>query len=211
MKIAIVTFDGFNEIDSFVALNILNRVKQAGWKAELVAPSATVTSLNGVTVQVEKGLDFANVADVVLFGSGRKTREVIKDEGLMASFKLDPQRQLIGSQCSGALIMQRLGLLQSLPACTDSTTRPYLEETGITVLGQPFYAEGNIATAGGCLSSQYLAAWVLLQKLGEAAMADALRYVAPVGEEEKLISHTLEVITGYQRLIPERLIQASAL
>jgi hypothetical protein len=29
MKIAVVTFDGFNEIDSFVAAHILNRVERA--------------------------------------------------------------------------------------------------------------------------------------------------------------------------------------
>ncbi len=33
MRIAILTFDGFNEIDSFVALNILNRVRREGWNS----------------------------------------------------------------------------------------------------------------------------------------------------------------------------------
>ena len=36
MQIVILTFDGFNEIDSFVACNILNRVR--GWRAQIVAP-----------------------------------------------------------------------------------------------------------------------------------------------------------------------------
>jgi hypothetical protein len=35
MRIAVLTFDGFNEIDSFVASNILNRVK--GWSAQICA------------------------------------------------------------------------------------------------------------------------------------------------------------------------------
>ena len=39
MRVAIVTFDGFNEIDSFVISAMLNRVKRAGWKAEITAPS----------------------------------------------------------------------------------------------------------------------------------------------------------------------------
>ena len=49
------------------------------------------------------------------------------------------------------------------PACTDVTTKPWVMEAGVRVLDQPFYAEGNIATAGGCLAQQYLAAWVLLR------------------------------------------------
>src|SRR5690242_14592989 len=109
MKIAIVTFEGFNEIDSFVALNILNRVKREGWKAEIAAPTLTIASLNGVTIQAQQPLEFANEADVVLFGSGRLTRQVVQDEKLLSRLQLDPARQLIGSQCSGALIMKKLG------------------------------------------------------------------------------------------------------
>ena len=194
MKIAIVTFDGFNEIDSFVVFNILNRVKVDGWQAFIVGPTTTVTSLNGVTIQTQQPLAFANQADVVLFGSGRYTRQVVQDESLMAALQLDPTRQLIGSQCSGALILNRLGLVNGRPVCTDNTTRPWLEAEGVQVLAQPFLAEGNVATAGGCLASQYLAAWVILRGAGSAHVADALGYVAPVGEEEAFVAHSLEVI-----------------
>ena len=51
MHIAILTFDGFNEIDSLVALGILNRHKKAGWKISLATPSEYVTSMNGVTLR----------------------------------------------------------------------------------------------------------------------------------------------------------------
>ena len=30
MRVAIVTFDGFNELDSFIALGLLNRLSAAG-------------------------------------------------------------------------------------------------------------------------------------------------------------------------------------
>ena len=32
MHIAILTFDGFNEIDSIVALGVLGRVRKPGWR-----------------------------------------------------------------------------------------------------------------------------------------------------------------------------------
>ncbi|MBN9392241.1 MAG: DJ-1/PfpI family protein [Chloroflexi bacterium] len=195
MKIAIVTFEGFNEIDSFVALNILNRVKQENWKAVIVAPTEVVTSLNGVTIHAQKSLCFVAEADVVLFGSGRLTRQIVQDERLLAKLKVEPERQLIGSQCSGALVMKKLGLVENVPLCTDATTRPFLLETGATVLEQPFYANGNIASAGGCLSAVYLAAWVILNLAGRAAAEDALGYVAPVGEQEQFVANALRVIT----------------
>jgi transcriptional regulator GlxA family with amidase domain len=194
MRIAIVTFDGFNEIDSFVVLNILNRVNRKDWKAEIVAPSDSVTSMNGVTVHTQQPFSFVNQADVVLFGSGRRSRDVVQDERLMSMFQLDQLCQLIGSQCSGALLMKRLGLAENMPICTDLGTRPWLVESGAWVVDRPFIAKGHIATAGGCLSSQYLAAWVIHRSLGRDAVVDALSYVAPVGEEQSLVERVFTVI-----------------
>lgn len=97
MKIAIVIFEGFNEIDSFVALNILNRVTCKDWKAEIVAPTEHVKSMNGVTVYRQKPLAFVQEADAVLFGSGRLTRSIVEDEKLMSVLHLEPSKQLIGS------------------------------------------------------------------------------------------------------------------
>ena len=128
MRIAVVTFEGFNELDSFIALGLLNRLASAGWKAEIASPSSHVTSMNGVTVQAQQALEFANEADVVLFGSGLYTRAIAEDKGktgsLLDRLQLDPVRQTIGAQCSGALLLARLGLLADMPAAIDSSTRP---------------------------------------------------------------------------------------
>lgn len=51
MHIAIPTFDGFNKLDSLIALGILNRVKMPGWRVMLVCPTATLTSMNGVVMR----------------------------------------------------------------------------------------------------------------------------------------------------------------
>lgn len=45
MQIAVLTFDGFNELDSFIAAAILNRAKANGVAAYLTAPTPEVTSL----------------------------------------------------------------------------------------------------------------------------------------------------------------------
>ncbi len=197
MKIAIATFDRFNEIDSFVACHILNRVSHPGWKAEIAAPTATVTSMNGVTITAQQPLEFLNEADVVLFGSGRATREIVQDDAIMNRIQLDPKRQLIASQCSGGLMLARLGLLEHIPVCTDQGTRPHLEAVGAKVLDAPFYAEGNIASAGGCLGGQYLATWVIWRLLGKQAVLDALDYVVPVGQESEYTTRAIETVAPY--------------
>ena len=197
MRIAVLTFDGFNEIDSFVVSHILNRVKRPGWKAEIVSPTDWVQSMNGVRVAAQRRLEFANEADAVLVGSGRLTRQIIGDDDLMSRLELDPGRQLIGSQCSGALVLARLGLLTSRPACTDLMTRPFLEAAGVQVLDRAFFARGNVATAGGCLSATYLATWVLWRLLGRGAAEEALSYVAPVGERDEFLARTLGTVEPF--------------
>jgi hypothetical protein len=53
MHIAILTFDGFNELDSLIALGILNRVKLPGWRVSIASPTARVRSMNGVTLEAQ--------------------------------------------------------------------------------------------------------------------------------------------------------------
>lgn len=197
MQIAILTFDGFNELDSFIASAILNRMKTKGWKAFITSPAARVTSMNGVTVHAERPLAFATEADAVIVGSGVKTRAIARDHDLLAQIQLDPRRQLVGAQCSGTLLLAKLGLLGARPACTDLTTKPWVIEADVRVLDQPFYAEGNIATAGGCLSAQYLAAWLLLRGAGSADAEAALHYVAPVGEKDAYVARAMAAVVDY--------------
>lgn len=196
-RVAIVTFDGFNELDSFIALGMLNRLRPQGFSAQITGPGLKLTSMNGVSVDVQQPLEFANEADVVLFGSGIYTRAIAENAALMDRLTLDPLRQLIGAQCSGTLLLARLGLIGNMPACTDLTTKPWVVEAGVRVVDEPFHARGPVATAGGCLASQYLAAWVMLRRAGRQAAEQALHHVAPVGEKEAYVKKLLDVVTPF--------------
>jgi len=197
VQIAVLTFDGFNELDSFVAAAILNRMKAKGWAAHITAPTAEVTSLNGVTVQRQKPLEFSAQADAIIIGSGRNTRDIAADAELLSRIRLDPSRQLIGAQCSGPLLLAKLGLIGDVPACTDLTTKPWVIEAGVNVIDAPFVAHGNVATAGGCLSSQYLATWLIARLAGLQDAQDAMHYVAPVGEKDAYVARAMSVVTPF--------------
>lgn len=198
MHIAILTFDGFNELDSLIALGILNRIKRPGWRVALASPSETVTSMNGVRLYRQACLEELEFCDAVLVGSGIRTREIAEDVAMMQLLaRLNPARQLIGAQCSGTLLLAKAGLLNGVPGCTDLTTKPWVQEAGIEVLEQPFFARDNLATAGGCLASIYLAAWTLARLVGLDAAAEALHYVAPVGEKEDYVARALVNIEPY--------------
>ncbi|MFD9216919.1 DJ-1/PfpI family protein [Streptomyces sp. NPDC059544] len=194
MQVAVVTFDGFNELDSFIASALINRCRPKGLQAFITTPTPVVTSMNGVETKGQRPMEFVTEADVVLIGSGVKARDVIADDHLISKLQLDPSRQLIGAQCSGALVLARLGLLEDMPACTDMKSRPYVEAFDVTVLDAPFHAEGNLATAGGCLASQYLATWVISRALGEDAARDVINYVAPVGENQQTVERAMRAV-----------------
>ena len=197
MRIAILTFDGFNEIDSFVASYMINRAAPPGWKAEITCATPVVESGRGVRVSAQQPLEFAREADAVVVGSGKLTARLVEDGGLLSRLSLDPGRQLVASQCSGALMLARLGMLEGLPACTDRQTAPLLKATGVRVLEQAFFASGNVATAGGCLASHYLATWVLWRLGGRAMAEEALSYVAPVGEETEWTARALGTVGAF--------------
>jgi transcriptional regulator GlxA family with amidase domain len=197
MHITILTFQGFNELDSFIALGLLNRIKKPDWKVTICCPEPMVTSMNGVTVHAQSRLADARTADAVIVGSGIKTREVVNDTAMMAELQLDPSRQLIAAQCSGTLVLAKLGILGAVPACTDLTTKPWVLEAGVDVLNQPFFAKGNVATAGGCFASPYLAAWIIARTEGQEAARQALHYVAPVGEKDEYVALAMKNIAPY--------------
>lgn len=193
MKIAIVTLEAFNELDSFVASALLNRVTVADWTVQICCPSDSVTSMNGVQIHAQQLVEYANEADIVLFGSGMKTAEYANDANFLARFSLDPHRQLIGAQCSGALFLHRLGLANGTLS-TDTMTAPHLAEAGVNVSDQPLHVDGNVASAGGCLASHYLAAWAIAMKTDWQTAADIIHYVAPVGQKDDFVERARRVV-----------------
>jgi transcriptional regulator GlxA family with amidase domain len=182
MKTAIVIFDKFTDIDLFLMWDLLNRVRTEDWSVRILGESESHVSATGISIATHGRIEEANDADAVLFVSGQGTRDRITDENWLAKFDLNPEKQLIGSICSGSLILARLGLLAGKTATTYPTSKDLLESFGVEVVEKPFVAHGNIATAGGCLAQQYLIGWVI-EKLADSEWRDlVLRSIQPVGE-----------------------------
>ncbi len=199
MHIAILTFDGFNELDSLIAYGMLSRISllgDANWKVSIASPTARITSMNGLTIDAHIDLKEANQVDAILIGSGMKTREVANDSSILSQLQLDPRRQLIAAQCSGTFLLAKLGLIGDLPACTDLTSKPWVQAAGVSILNQAFFSRGNLATAGGCLSAQYISAWMIYRLKGAEEAKEVLYYFAPVGEKDEYVARGLAHINA---------------
>lgn len=182
MNLSIVIFDQFTDIDLFLMWDLLNRVRLPDWNVRILGDKSHQISATGIVIPTHGLIDEANDSDVVLFVSGQGTRAKMKDHAWLSRFRLDPQRQMIGSICSGALLLGALKLLEGKMATTYPTTKQTLESLGVTVEEKAFVAHGNIATAGGCLASQYLVGWVIEKKADAEWKQLILKSIRPVGE-----------------------------
>ena len=199
MRISILTFDAFNDLDSLVAYAMLKRIALLGdadWQVRIASPTPRVTSMNGLTIDAHEDLSRVGDADAVLIGSGMKTRDVAANPAIMGQLgALNPARQLLGAQCSGTYLLGQLGVLNGVPACTDLTSKPWVVASGVDVVNQPFAAQGNVATAGGCMAAQYLVTWLIARLKGIDAAREVMYYFAPVGEKATYVERALAHVT----------------
>lgn len=181
-KIAIVIFDKFTDLDLWLMWDLLNRVRITDWEVKILGEKDSHFSATGIETKTHGRIEETNDADAVLFVSGQGTRDCIADENWLAKFKLNPEKQFIGSICSGSLILAKLGLLEGKTATTYPTSKAVLESFGVEVVEKPFVAHGRVATAGGCLAQQYLIGWVI-ENLVDKDWADlVVKAIQPVGE-----------------------------
>lgn len=82
MHVAILTFEGYAELDSLVAPGVLNRARTPDRRVTIAAPGAKVASMNGVAIERTATLEEASAADAVIVGSGITTREVVEDPAI---------------------------------------------------------------------------------------------------------------------------------
>jgi transcriptional regulator GlxA family with amidase domain len=182
MDIAIVAFEDFTDLDVFLPWDLLNRVRRPDWRVRILAENAHVRSAAGLVIPTHDRLEEAAAAAAVLFTSGPGARRLYRDPAFLGRFRLDPSRQLIGSMCSGALILAALGLLDGKRATTYPTSRALLAEfDDVEIVEQPFVCEGKVATAAGCLAGADLAGWIIAELAGSELRDVVLRSVQPVG------------------------------
>ncbi|HDR9482650.1 TPA: DJ-1/PfpI family protein [Burkholderia aenigmatica] len=182
--IALVAFDRFTDVDLFLMWDILGR-NNRDWRVRILGAQPVLHSAHGLAIPTHGPLADANHADAVLFSSGKEgVPAALAHPDFLPSFDLDPERQLVGSICGGAFILERLGLLPERRATTHPDARMGLQALGLDVLNQPLVCHGNVATAGGCLASVYLTGWLVESMFDADKRRETLLPVLPAGQRE---------------------------
>ena len=182
--IVLVAFDNFTDIDLFLPWDLFNRVRirDKEWTVKIVGTAPRHNSLSGLCVDTHGGIEECNTADVVFFTSGSGTRKLMHDESFLKQFNLNPEKQIICSMCSGALLLAGLGLLRNISATTYPTAIEALKAFGVVVEDKPLVTHGNVATAAGCLAALDLISWVLDKTVGKEIKDDVIASIQPVGK-----------------------------
>jgi len=189
-KAVIVAFDHFTDIDIFLPWDLLNRVKHRDrdFQVKIVGTKASHKSARGLELATHGLIEECNDADLVFFGSGFETRNLIRDYAFLGRFKLNPGKQIICSMCSGALIIAALGYLKGLSATTYPTAFEILKSYGVEVIeDHHLVTHGNIGTAAGCLAAVDLIGWAIEKMYNEQVRDDVIASVLPIGQGQVCI------------------------
>ncbi|MFA0284075.1 DJ-1/PfpI family protein [Vibrio sp. 10N.222.55.F12] len=194
-KVGIVLFDDFTDVDFFLMYDLLGRTTDS-WTVSILGTKPEHNSHLGMKVKTDGHISEVTSQDVVLITSGKRgIPEAMKDTGFMSALNLDPNKQLIGSICAGSFILHELGLLKGKPLTTNPDAKSVLQSMGGDVQDLPLVVEGNVATAGGCLSLMYLIGW-LAERLFDSDKRKAIQnQLLPAGQLElfeELIATTIQ-------------------
>ncbi|CAH1586290.1 Thiamine biosynthesis protein ThiJ [Vibrio jasicida] len=192
--VGIVLFDDFTDVDFFLMYDLLGRT-QDSWTVKVLGTKPEHVSHLGMTVKTDGHISEVATQDVVLIASGKKgIPAALQNNEFMSAMKLNPDRQLIGSICAGSFILHELGLLDGKKLTTNPDAKAVLKGMGGDVQDVPLVIEGNIATAGGCLSLMYLIGWLAERLFDSDKRREIQNQLIPAGQLEifeSLIANTI--------------------
>jgi transcriptional regulator GlxA family with amidase domain len=157
MRIALVCFDGMEELDLVGPWEVL-RMWQLNWPED--GMEVLTMSLDGETVTCAKGMRIvtdmpadSDPVDVVVYPGGRGTRAQIGDERIRGWLQEKAAGgALMTSVCTGSLVFADAGLLRNRPATTYWSELATLAAIDPSIELRPddrFVDSGEVVTAAG--------------------------------------------------------------
>ncbi|WP_227134456.1 DJ-1/PfpI family protein [Halorubellus salinus] len=182
MDVAILLFDGFDELDAIGPFEVLENAANAGADLETTLctldGASEVTASHGLRVGADATLDAAadGGLDLLLVPGGGWTdpdspgvrREY--DSGAIpdAIADLHADGATIASVCTGAMLLSKAGVLDDRPAATHAAAETDLRDTTADVRDARVVDDGDVLTCGGVTSGLDLAVHIVAREFGDA-------------------------------------------
>jgi transcriptional regulator GlxA family with amidase domain len=185
MRIEIILFDGFDELDALGPFEVLRLAEKGGadLHAELVGP-ATVTAAHGARLLLERrpsgDADLTLVPGGGWFDPGPGARAEAERGDLPALLaRAHESGKAVGSVCTGAMLLAAAGLVAGRPATTHQSAIDDLRAAGADVVDARVVDAGDLITAGGVTSGLDMALWLVEREAGAElaqSVADEVEY-----------------------------------
>jgi transcriptional regulator GlxA family with amidase domain len=184
IRIAIVVFEGFEELDAIGPWDVLRGAVDAGAPFEVslisLGDAATVQAAKGLRVGVEPAAGTRSFDWVIVPGGGWASRPphgawAEAQRGVLpeALRRWQAGGAAMASVCTGAMILSAAGLTRGRPATTHAVAREALRAAGAELIDARVVDDGDLVTAAGVTSGIDLALW-LTERLASPAIARAV-------------------------------------
>ncbi|KTG27184.1 DJ-1/PfpI family protein [Haloferax profundi] len=181
MHVAILLYDGFDELDAVAPFEVFQNAGAFGadCRAELVTldDREFVTASHGMRVGVDGVLDpEVDRPDLLVVpGGGWNSRaeqsawaEAKKGDVPDAIATLHDAGVTVAGVCTGGMLLSRAGILGGRPAVTHGSALDDLRETDADVVSARVVDDGDVLTAGGVTSGLDLSLHVVEREFGTA-------------------------------------------
>ncbi len=189
MRIGIILFDGFDELDAIGPYEVFRHAAKLGGDIDVELLTLTevdeVTASGGLRVRPHGRLKEAPDM-VVVPGGGWNDRasqgawsEVQRGELTRVLGKLHEAGTTVATVCTGGMIAAGAGLTNGRPATTHHTALDELRASGALVIDARVVDDGDLVMAGGVTSGIDLALWLVEREVGgqiAAAVAEEMEF-----------------------------------
>ena len=183
MRVAVLLFEGFEELDALGPYAVLRYAAAGGADVEVelvtLARAERVTAAYGLTVTPHGVLDDSYEL-VVVPGGGWMSRapagiraEVERGELPEALERLHGGGVVLASVCTGAMALSAAGLTARRPAVSNKGVLEELRDAGAEVVEERVVDDGDLITSGGVTAGIDMALWLVERHWGKR-LADAV-------------------------------------
>ncbi len=154
MKVAFILFDDLTMLDLVGAYDPITRLSSMGFDPDL---TWRLCSMSQREIHDDRGLVLRATEtgeslvdyDLVVVPGGRGTDALATNEAFGAWLRTAPERSVLTSVCTGALLLGAAGFLRGRRATTHRSAFHKLEVFGATPVADRVVDDGRLVTAGG--------------------------------------------------------------
>jgi transcriptional regulator GlxA family with amidase domain len=187
MRIDIVIYEGFDELDAIGPFEVLSQAARMGadvsTRLVTLEPVEWVTASHGLEVKPHGVLDAAADFVVVVGGGwgGRGQRgawgEAQRGRLPARLAELHRAGTPLAAVCTGGMLLVAAGLLKGRPAVTHHSARDELVASGAVWSDHRVVDDGDVVTSGGVTSGLDLALWLVERHFGAELKARVAAHI----------------------------------